>query len=211
MMMQWLWDHWLELTGTLLSLVYLYWSVRENIWLWPTGFISSLIYLIVFFDERLYADMSLQVYYLIISVYGWITWRMGRRATGSKKMAIKRTGIRRGLVLLAVGGGLYLFVLLILLKVPALLDIPSSDLPYWDAFTTTGGIIATWMLARKYLEHWLIWIVVDFVSSGVYFYKGMIITVLLYLVYTFVAVVGFLEWGRNMKNRDGNIGSLEIG
>ena len=200
-MIHWLWNHWLELTGTGLSLVYLYLSVRENIWLWGTGFFSSLIYLIVFFDERLYADMGLQVYYLIISVYGWLTWKMGRRATGGNKMAIRRTGLRNGTLLFLIGAVLYFLVLLVLLKVPSLLEIPSSDLPYWDAFTTTGGIIATWMLARKYIEHWWIWIVVDAVSSGMYFYKGLIITVLLYLIYTFVAVVGFVEWKRNMLSR----------
>ncbi|SFE76940.1 nicotinamide riboside transporter PnuC [Thermophagus xiamenensis] len=197
-MTQWLLQHWMELTGTVLSLIYLYFSVRENIWLWVTGFFSSLFYLIIFFHERLYADMGLQVYYLIISIYGWIVWTMGRQRSGRKKMPIRKTGIRKGLILLIAGGGIYLIVLLILLKLPAKIDIPASDLPYWDAFTTTGGIVATWMLAKKYLEHWLIWIIVDAVSSGMYLYKGLNITVLLYLVYTVVAVVGYYEWRQSM-------------
>ncbi|WP_016778895.1 nicotinamide riboside transporter PnuC [Anaerophaga thermohalophila] len=204
-MIEWLPEHWMEIAGTLLALVYLYLSVRENIWLWATGFLSSFFYMIVFFDEHLYADMGLQVYYLIISIYGWLTWKWGRQRTGRKKMPISKLNARTGVILLLIGGVVYVVVLLILLKVPSLIDIPASELPFWDAFTTTGGIIATWMLARKFIEHWLIWIVVDLVSSGMYFYKGLEVTVLLYLIYTAVAVIGFLEWNKNMKTRDRDI------
>jgi len=204
-MIEWLSEHWLEIAGTFLALVYLYLSVRENIWLWATGFLSSFFYMIVFFDEHLYADMGLQVYYLVISIYGWLTWKWGRQKTGRKKMPIRKMNFRTGTILLLTGGVVYVVVLMILLKIPPLIDIPASELPIWDAFTTTGGIIATWMLAQKFIEQWLIWIVVDLVSSGMYFYKGLEVTVLLYLIYTVVAVIGYLEWNKNMKIRDSNI------
>lgn len=194
--------HWLELAGTLFALVYLYLSVKENIWLWVTGFLTSLLYLVVFFQERLYADMGLQGYYLIISVYGWFSWKWGRQKSGKRKMPIRKTSSVLAIKLLIVGALVYSVVVFGLLRLPEMINIPASDLPYWDAFTTTGGIIATWMLARKLIEHWLIWVVVDLVSSGVYLYKGLEVTVLLYLIYTLVAVVGFREWMRNMKFRD---------
>ena len=191
----------MELAGTFFALVYLYLSVKENIWLWVTGFLTSFFYLIVFFQQRLYADMGLQVYYLIISVYGWLAWRWGRRASGAKKMPIRRTHSVLWIKLFLVSGLVYVVVVMALLKLPELIDVPSSQLPFWDAFTTTGGIVATWMLARKLIEHWIIWVIVDLVSSGMYLYKGLEITVLLYLVYTTVAVLGFFEWQKNMKHR----------
>jgi len=202
MVNEWLQSHWMEVVGTVFALIYLYFSVRENIWLWVTGFVSSFFYLIVFYEGQLYADMGLQFYYLVISVYGWMVWQWGRKVSGGPKMPISRMKASTGIKLLVVGVLVYLVILATLIKLPEILDIPSSDLPYWDAFTTTGGILGTWMLARKMLENWLVWIVVDLVSSGMYVYKGLDVTVLLYLVYTTVAVIGYRQWRRKMKYRD---------
>jgi nicotinamide mononucleotide transporter len=205
MIIDWLVDNWVELVGVLFALVYLYLSVRENIWLWITGFVSSFFFLIVYFDERLYADMGLQVYYLVISVYGWMVWRYGRKKTGRPKMPVSRT---TGALALKLGIAFFLIYVIVaaaLLGLPELIGIPASDLPYWDAFTTTGSILATWMLARKKIEHWLVWIVVDSVSAGMYIYKGLTITTLLFVVYTIVAVLGYREWSQQMRKRDRNV------
>ncbi|MFO8001946.1 MAG: nicotinamide riboside transporter PnuC [Marinilabilia sp.] len=201
-MNEWIQSHWLEVVGTLFALIYLYLSVRENIWLWVTGFISSFLYLVVFYRGQLYADMGLQVYYLVISVYGWMVWKWGRKESGRPKMPISRIGAKTGVKVVIAGLLVYLIILWALIKLPAIFEVPESDLPFWDAFTTAGGVIGTWMLARKMIEHWLVWIVVDLVSSGMYLYKGLEVTVGLYLVYTAVAVIGFREWMRKMKHRD---------
>jgi nicotinamide mononucleotide transporter len=205
MLIDWLAGRWLELMGTSFALLYLYLSVRENIWLWVTGFVSSFLYLIVFLDERLYADMALQVYYLVISVYGWVVWKNGRKKSGRPKMPVSRIDTRLGLKLVLTGLVIYVVVLKALLDLPGILDIEASELPYWDAFTTTGGVVATWMLARKKIEHWLVWVVVDLVSCGMYGYKGMDVTVVLYFIYTVVAVVGYREWLQQLKTRDKNV------
>ncbi|WP_291859897.1 nicotinamide riboside transporter PnuC [Marinilabilia sp.] len=205
MIIDWLAQHWMELLGTLFALLYLYLSVRENIWLWLTGFVSSFFYLIVFFGERLYADMGLQVYYLVISVYGWLVWKMGREKSGRPKMPVSRIDESLGVKLVLAGMVIYIVVVVALLKLPVYLGIPTSDLPYWDALTTTGGIVATWMLARKKIEHWLVWVVVDLVSTGMYVYKGLTVTVVLYAIYTLVAVVGYREWKQQMITRDKNV------
>jgi nicotinamide mononucleotide transporter len=204
MVIDWIQAHWLEIVGTFFALIYLYFSVRENIWLWVTGFLTSFFYLIVFFQGRLYADMGLQFYYLVISVYGWFVWQWGRKTTGRSKMPISRIKVSTGIKLFLIGILIYLVILWALIKLPSMVDIPASELPYWDAFTTTGGILGTWMLARKMIENWIVWIVVDLVSSGMYLYKGLEITVGLYLVYTTVAVIGYREWRKNMKYRDLN-------
>lgn len=202
MIIDWLIAHWIELLGTIFALLYLYLSVRENIWLWLTGFVSSSFYLVLFLDERLYADMSLQGYYLVISVYGWLVWKTGRKESGKPKMPVSRVKQSLALKLLIIGALIYGVVVIALLKLPEQMGIPTSDLPYWDAFTTTGGIVATWMLARKKIEHWLVWVVVDLVSTGMYLYKGLTVTVVLYIVYTLVAVVGYREWRKQMMVRD---------
>ncbi|WP_010665021.1 nicotinamide riboside transporter PnuC [Marinilabilia salmonicolor] len=205
MIIDWLIAHWIELLGTIFALLYLYLSVRENIWLWVTGFVSSFFYLVLFLDERLYADMSLQVYYLVISVYGWLAWKTGRKESGKPKMPVSGVNKSLALKLLITGVLIYGVVVIALLKLPEQMGIPTSDLPYWDAFTTTGGIVATWMLARKKIEHWLVWVVVDLVSTGMYLYKGLTVTVVLYIVYTLVAVVGYREWKQQMMVRDREI------
>jgi nicotinamide mononucleotide transporter len=205
MLIDWLANNWVELAGTLFAFLYLYLSVRENIWLWVTGFVSSFFFLIVFFNERLYADMGLQGYYLVISVYGWRAWKYGRKKTGRPKMPVSNvTGslaLKLGIAFILI----YIIVAASLLELPERIGISASELPYWDAFTTTGGVVATWMLARKKIEHWLVWVIVDLVSCGMYIYKGLDVTVVLYFIYTVVAVVGYREWLQQLRTRDKNV------
>lgn len=208
MIINWLANNWMELLGTFFALLYLYLSVRENIWLWVTGFVSSFFYLIIFFDERLYADMALQGYYLVISVYGWLVWKMGREKSGRPKMPVSCVNESLAVKLVLAGMVIYIVVVIALLKLPVYIGVLTSDLPYWDAFTTTGGIVATWMLARKKIEHWLVWIVVDIVSTGMYIYKGLAVTAVLYAIFTIVAMVGYREWKQQMITRDKNVNQV---
>ena len=101
-------------------------------------------------------------------------------------------------MLLGVTFAIYWILVALLTFLPRWLEIPSSQMIYWDAFTTAGSIVATWMLARKMLEHWLLWIVIDLVSLGMYLYKELYLTAFLFLVYTVMAVVGFREWKKGM-------------
>jgi nicotinamide mononucleotide transporter len=199
-MMTWLQLNWMELAGTVCAIVYLYLSVRENIWLWPVGFLTSLLYLIVFYHSRLYADMGLQVYYLLVSVYGWIHW-MGRK-NGHNPMETNllttSISIKQWVVYSSFIAVLTLLLYFLLKHLPGLMDLPPSDLPLGDAFTTAGGIVATWMLARKMLENWLVWIVINGFSLGMYLYKELYITVFLFIIYTVMAVVGYYKWKGNM-------------
>ncbi|WP_430809614.1 MULTISPECIES: nicotinamide riboside transporter PnuC [unclassified Carboxylicivirga] len=189
----------LEVTGTVASLVYLFYSIREKVWLWPWGIVASAVSLLVFYQSALYADMGLQFYYVSISAYGWWYWMSGQPGKGASDVPIRPVGGRLLLKLLLIGTAIYLVLLWALLKLPAMVHIASSDMPYLDAFTTAASVIATWMLARKYLHHWLFWIVVDLVSMGMYIYKGLYFYSFLFLVYTIGAAMGYFEWKRNMK------------
>jgi nicotinamide mononucleotide transporter len=189
----------LEAAGTLASLIYLFYSIREKSWLWPWGLVASALMSVGFYQVALYADMGLQFYYIVVSIYGWWYWINGNAGKNNDEVSIKLLSKQLFLKLTIVGIVIYLAILLVLLKVPAMVNISSSELPYLDSFTTAASIIATWMLARKYIHHWLFWVVIDLVSMGMYIYKGLYFYSFLYLVFTAGAIVGYLEWTKTVR------------
>ncbi len=195
----WIGQHWVELIATITGLIYIYLSVKENVWLWVAGFFSSALYVYVYYKAKFYADMSMQFYYLAISVYGLYYWLFGGKKNlsdpNAEKVPIQTTSLKLGIILFAV------FVILWIILGFVLKDYTDSPVPWGDAFTTAGSIVATWMLARKYIEQWLIWIVVDSVSLGLYIYKHLYPTSFLFLVYTILAVVGYLQWHKTLQEQ----------
>lgn len=189
-------QNWIEIIGVIISLLYLFFSIQRKIWLWPFGLLSALIYLVVYFQSKFYADMGLQLYYVIISIYGWVLWSRGSSDTkGSTKQSVTRLARKHSGWVLLVFGLIWAAIYLILSK------LTDSDVPLGDSFTTAGGIIATWMLAKKMIEHWLFWILIDMVSMGLYIYKGLFPTTLLFGVYTIMAVIGYLAWRKELIRR----------
>jgi len=190
----WFSGNYVEVLGVITSLVYLYFSVRQIIWLWPFGIISSALFILIFFNSKFYADMGLQVYYLGVSIYGWIYWSRGAVDSDEQSTLPVRRIKRQQALVLSVTGILLLLGIAYILK-----KFTDSDVPWGDGFTTAGSIVATWMLARKILEHWMVWVVVDIVAAGLYFYKGLYPSFLLYLIFTIIAVVGFFQWKRSIS------------
>jgi len=189
-MIAWLSAHYIEILGVVFSILYLYFSIRQNILLWPMGIISALLYMVVFFQSKFYADMSLNAYYLFISIYGWMVWKQGRSQHG-KKMPINRISLKLGVILMFITTAVFFGTGFILSR------YTDSPIPFWDAFTTALSFTATWMLARKILEHWIVWIIVDSVSMGLYLYRGLYPTLVLFAIYTTMAIVGLIEWKRD--------------
>jgi len=185
-------DQVIEILGALTGLIYLYFSIRRNIWLWPWGIVTSLFYIYVFFQSKFYADMSLQFYYVGISFYGWYFWKKGSKKEKSAEVPVIRAGTREWIFFIL------LTFLLTIVSGYFLDNYTDSPLPYWDAFTTAGSIVATWMLARKYIENWLFWVVIDAVSIGTYIYKDLYPTVILFSVYTVMAVIGYYQWKKEL-------------
>jgi nicotinamide mononucleotide transporter len=188
----WLADNYIEIMGVVTSLVYLYFSVKQRIWLWPFGILSSGLFVYIFYHTKFYAGMSLQAYYLVISTYGWYHWTHGVKEGDSPQIPVIRLTHRTGLL------SAVFFIVLFIAAALILDGFTNSDVPWGDSFTTAGSIIATWMLARKILEHWLLWVIIDGVAVTLYLYKGMYPTVLLYLVYTVIAIVGFYQWRKSL-------------
>ena len=189
----WLLSNKIELLGAILGILYIFFSIRQSILTWPTGLLTSVLYTIVFFQSKFYADMGLQVYYVVISIYGWYYWLNGAKPEKNKTIPVRRLSINFWPIIAIIG-----FIIYILL-VYILINFTDSDVPYMDSLTTVLSIIATWMLAKKYIEQWLIWIFVDAVSAGLYVYKNLWPTVILFIVYTIMAILGYLEWKKDLK------------
>jgi nicotinamide mononucleotide transporter len=194
----WINSNSIELLGTALGILYIFLSIKQNIFTWPAGLLSSLLYIIVFYQSGFYADMGLQFYYVFISIYGWYNWLKGDREAPARKtekseLPVKKL-TKKVIIQLTVA-----FVLIYIVILFILLKFTDSTVPFMDTLTTALSITATWMLAEKYIEHWLIWIFVDIVSAGLYVYKGLWPTVILFLIYTVLAVAGYREWKKSLN------------
>ena len=183
--------NWIELAGSALSIIYLYLSIKQKASLWIFGFLCSLLYVVVFFQSKFYADMSLQFYYLGVSIFGWISWKAGK-PENRKELPVKRTTPLSGAIILIIALVFYFLYYFILS------EYTDSPLPKADAFTTALSIVATWMLARKMIEHWWLWIIVDSVSAGLYFYKALYPTAILFVIYTVMAIIGYRQWTKSL-------------
>jgi nicotinamide mononucleotide transporter len=193
---KWLSENYIELLGAILGIIYVFFSIRQNILTWPVGLLTSVLYVWVFFDSKLYADMGLQMYYVAISIYGWYEWLRGNSSNKSEPLKVIRLTGHLALILASVSFVLF-FLMWFILK-----NYTDSPVPFADSLATSLSIVATWMLARKILEHWLVWIFVDAFSIGLFWYKDLLPTVILFIVYTGMAVVGFIEWKKEIKVRD---------
>ena len=186
--------NWVEITGAIISFIYLFFSIREKSALWIFGFLSSILYIWVFFHHKLYAEISLQIYNSNIIIYGWITWQRKTAATHEKQLHITQISSYRHILLYFVAAiGVY-FIYYFVLKY-----LPDSPVPIAYSFVGSLSIIATYMLAKKKIENWLVWIVVDAFACGLYLYKGLYPTAILFVIYTTMAVVGFYQWKKKMQ------------
>ena len=190
------WKLALQLTGVALGLLYLWLEYRADIRLWIVGLVMPVVHGALYYKAGLYADCSMQVYYVLAGLYGWIVWHNARQrnaqtaGTPEKAAAISHTPLRRipalAGVFLAAHGALYLL----------LAHFTDSTVPFWDSLTTALSIVAMWMLSRKYVEQWLVWLAADLVTVGLYLYKESPWTAALYALYSALAVAGYLRWRR---------------
>ncbi len=190
-MLSWIAENSVEIIGTLSGLLFLYFEIKQSKWLWPVGLFSSLMYIYVFFISKFYADMGLQFYYVFISIYGWFRWSAVKKST-KKELPVVNLSMSLFIKLLLASLLIYLAISFILV------NFTDSPLPYWDSFTTALSIVATWMLARKILQQWLLWVAVNFVSMCLYFYKELYPTVILFAIYTVLAFYGYYKWKKDM-------------
>lgn len=198
LIIEWIAKNWVEIIGTILGIAYIICSVKQKLVTWILGFASSVLYIYVFFTSKFYADMSLQLYYVYISIYGWISWRGGAskvKQAENEQLEVSHTNKKQVIRLTVVSAIIFTAIWLILRF------LTDSPIPIGDALTTSLGIVATWMLAKKIIEHWFVWIFVDMLSTFLYLYKNLYATSFLYLIYTVAAIWGYFEWRKSFTNK----------
>ncbi len=176
-----------EAIATFFGLICVWLTVKQNIWCWPTGIAQVTLYIFVFYDARLYSDMILHIIYVIINVYGWYHWLYGNKEKEELKVSLVGNWIWMWLIICVIGTFTWGYVMA---------NYTNAALPYYDSFITAASLIAQWLMARKIVESWWFWIVVDIVAVGVYFVKGLYITTGLYAVFLVMATMGYFEWRR---------------
>ena len=178
----------LEIIGFVLGFVYLWLELKASIYLWIVGAIMPAVYTVVYYDARLYADCGIQIYYILAALYGWIAWKMGSAKTHDVPITHTPRPVwgKAALACIACFAALAW----------VLTTFTDSDVPLSDAFTTALSIVGMWMLARKYVEQWLVWGTVDALYVALYLYKSLYFTAILYAVYTIIAIYGYQRWKR---------------
>jgi nicotinamide mononucleotide transporter len=180
----------LEIIAALVGAISVWLSVRQNIWSWPTAIVNVVLYALVFYQAKLYADMGLQVIYAILSIYGWYEWLYG--GAGRTELRVTRTSVRLG-ALLAVIAAVGSALIGVFLR-----HATDAALPFMDSFLSSTSLVAQWMMTKKLLENWLVWIGVDVLYVGMFIFKGLFLTSGLYAVFLALAVKGYLDWRRSM-------------
>lgn len=175
-----------EVCAVLLAVAYVLLAVKERIECWYAAFVSSAIFLVLFWNVSLLMESALQIYYMGMALYGWSQWR--RHANSDEDLHIHTWPLSHHLRWLAA------IALLVLVSGYLLANNTTAARPYLDSFTTWASVFTTWLVARKVLENWLYWIVIDAVSIFLYIDRGLYLTAMLFVVYVVIAVFGLLQW-----------------
>lgn len=183
----------LEVAGLVFGLLAVLYLIKENILTWPFGIAYVLVSFVIFWEQKLYADFALHVFFLVLNIYGWWYWLRG----GKRKDEVKIEVISlRGLLTTVAVSFLGSFVLGFILT-----GYTDASLPYWDSATTILSFSGMWLTARKKIENWYFWFVVDVLATGIYAYKGIYFYALLYFIYIGLAIAGYLEWRKLMRQQ----------
>lgn len=180
----------IEFFALVFGIIAVYFNTKEIVWGWPTGIVGVALSAIIFYDARLYADLALHVVYFILGFYGWYQWLYGGKNQSVRKVSTLSHMSLIWLVFLAAVGTVligYFFD-----------SYTDADLAYWDAFTTSYSLVGQYMLAKKKIENWILWLVVDAFAAGIYLYKDLYMLALLYFLYLGLATYGFINWRKSM-------------
>jgi nicotinamide mononucleotide transporter len=186
----------LELIGLVSGLLCVWLLIRENVWTFPIGLVYAFVSVAVFFEQRLYADVLLSGYFVLMNAYGWWYWLYGGNRSSNDDLppsyTPRSTSVRLiGLSIVGIAAMGWFF------------DTQTgADLPYWDSATTVLSFAAMWMTARKLVENWIVWLIVDVIAIGVYIVKGIELYALLYAIYLGMAVMGWRAWRHTMASTE---------
>jgi nicotinamide mononucleotide transporter len=191
--------HWFEIIAATLGIIAIYFQIKVKPFYWIISLVVSSMYIVVYFSAKLYADMSMQFYYVGMSIYGLYVWLSGNNNSDKKTIPISKIKNFKSWIIIVLISALSFIIIGYILK-----NFTDSNVPWWDSFTTSLSFVATWMLARKKIENWLVWIVVDATSVALYIYKQLYPTTILFIVLTLLAIVGYFQWKRELRTLENN-------
>lgn len=177
-------DTTIEVLGAVFGFLAVYFTIRQNILCWYFGLVQVTLYCFVFYTSKLYSDMMLHIIYIFLQFFGWYSWKYG--GTNQSKLRVKSITKATLWIVVTVLGTLILGYMMQLNT--------DASFPYADAFTTVASLVAQYLMIKKVLGSWLFWIVVDIVAIGIYAYKGLYFTTILYAVFLVMAIIGYFEW-----------------
>lgn len=178
-------DNLAEIIGVVLAIGYLLLAVRQIIWCWLAWILSSLLYLYVMFNAGLYMEAALQIFYVAMGLYGWMQWRKGGT---EDHLVVRRWGLGNHLFAVSV------ILILTLLSGEVLSNYTTAAMPFMDALTTWGAIVTTYMVAKKLIENWIYWFVIDSISIYLFVSRELYFTAVLFFVYLFIIIIGYRSW-----------------
>lgn len=184
----------LEIVAVIFGFLSVWFSKQNNIFVFPTGMISTIIFVYLLLKWGLLGDMMINAYYFIMSVYGWYIWT--RKVDSTHVTPISRTSFNEKRISIAIFFSTLLFVYVVYNS----FDKWTSWVAYVDTITTAIFFVGMWLMAKRKIENWIFWIIGDVISVPLYFYKGFTFTSLQYLGFTFIAIFGYLAWKKNLNN-----------
>ena len=190
---------WFEIIAATLGIIAIYFQIKVKPFYWIISLVVSSMYIVVYFSAKLYADMSMQFYYVGMSIYGLYVWLSGNNNSDKKTIPISKIKNFKSWIIIVLISALSFIIIGYILK-----NFTDSNVPWWDSFTTSLSFVATWMLARKKIENWLVWIVVDATSVALYIYKQLYPTTILFIVLTLLAIVGYFQWKCELRTLENN-------
>src|SRR5690606_8901561 len=185
----------LEITAVVFAVISVLYSKKNSINVYPTGIVSILIFMYLLYQWELFGDLIINIYYFIMSVYGWVLW--SRKKEGVSSLKVEKISLKE----YKISGVIFFLSTLLVSAVYILFEKFGYWWSYVDILTTGLFFIGMYLLARRKVEHWLFLIVGDFISIPLYYFKGYTLTSMLFLVYTIIAILGYLEWKKNWSNR----------
>jgi nicotinamide mononucleotide transporter len=185
----------LEVVAFLLSLACVYCNIHLWIVAWPLTIAASALYAWLFFASKLYGDGALQFLFIVMGLWGWWQWAFARQGTTQSKLAVSRLGALYWPWLLVIWLVLWMSIGAFLRK------FTDTDVPWWDAFPTAGSVIGTWLLARKHIENWPVWLLVNAVAVTLFAYKSLYLTSILYAIFFAMAIWGWRQWRVALNSR----------
>lgn len=184
---------WFETLGTIFGMLGTVLATKDHIATWFFGILNAILFFIIFYHSALYSDMLLQVYFFITFIYGWVVWSKAKKSTNEILYLTKRQRIKTGIFILVCVAVLSYIVGKLNVWLPSLFP-KAVEFKYLDSIVAVVSVTANWLLAKRYIENWILWIIVNLLATYIYFQKDLMLISIEYLIFLILAFYGLKNW-----------------